>query len=70
MNDRVACDDIVWQNWLKLITANNHKKFCFRIIIKPNHRYNNNLYSGHTVLFVGIVCLFVFYHLINSNLNM
>jgi hypothetical protein len=39
MNDRVACDDIVWQNWLKLITANNHKK----VLLQDNNKAQSSL---------------------------
>lgn len=29
MRERTACDDVVWQNWLSLITANKGKKVVF-----------------------------------------
>lgn len=29
MVERTACDDVVWQNWLSLIVANNGKKVVF-----------------------------------------
>ena len=33
MTERTACDDVVWQNWLRLIVANNDKK-----VVSPHNK--------------------------------
>ena len=50
MRERTACDDVVWQNWLSLITANNgKKKLCSHTIMQMFMRYMDKDFSGHTI---------------------
>lgn len=39
MGKRTACDDIVWQTWLKIIVANKEKK----VVIQDNNKSKSSL---------------------------